>query len=238
MNGQIFLNNLPEIPSEKRNQLTIDAISDGTLIIEWTEVISTYKEHIAKFNITTDAAYAILDDGLRFRPQFSAKMAQQAADLVGGLLPTSKLIDLAYLQAFIKLDATILPPGPLMSFTSYSKKFNNLLEKKRANRVNLITDCGKAWILSNKIKYSSGAVNYGFLDKHAPYVNASGIRGWQVPAGTKHNSHHLDYSQVLILMGATCVVDNQIVNVSEIMSDPIYCNLISDENIIDNVRML
>ena len=237
MNGQNFLDNLPDKPSSKRNQLTIDAVAKGIIVVEWTEIISTYKEYIGKFYITTDAGYCILDNMERFRPSFSAQMAQQAADIVGGMLPTSKIMDLAYLQAATKINATILSPSSIMSNTSYSKKFNSVLEKKRDGRIDLITDCGKAWILSNKIKYSAGAVNYGFFDQKAPFVNKYGIKGWQIPPGTRHNAKHLDYSQVLILMSSICYINDQHMKTSEVMSHPILCNLISNENIINITRM-
>lgn len=230
MNGQEYLSGLPEEPNEERNRLTLAAISDGTLIVEWSEIESTYKNHIGKFNVSLDAAYCILDNCSRFRPQFSAAMAVQAAELVGGLLITPKLMDLRHL-ASNKLNATLLNAGPEMSSTSYSKNYNEKLEAKRGDYQGIVSDCGKAWVLSNRLASSAGAVNYGFYDRSAPFTNPRGLKMWQTLGGM-HNSNHQDYSQVLLLMGYMCEIDGQSMSVIDVMTNPELCGLISDEGII------
>lgn len=229
--GQEYLENLPEEPNEERNRLTMDAISNGVLTVEWTEVVINYKNHVGKFQITTDAAYAVLDDGSRFRPSFTASMAQAAADLVGGCLPTTKLLDAAYLQAETKLNATILSASSLMSSTTYSRAFNTKLEAKRAGRTDLVTDCGKAWLIDNSLAFSAGAVNYGFYDSRAPSAGPGGLRMWQA-VGTRHNAQHQDYSQVLLLIGANCEIDGVSTSIADIAKDAELSHLINYSGIL------
>lgn len=218
MNGQEFLDSLSEEPTAERNRSTVEALSNGVLIVQWSEIVSQYKSHVAKFQVSTDAAYCLLEDGSRFRPQFSADMAQQAADIVGGCLPTSKLMDLRH-QASNKLNANTLTASSLMSSTTYSKEWNKKVELKRAGYEGIVSDCGKAWLISNKLASSKGAVNYGFYHSAAPSVSQCGLKLYQSEGGM-HNAQHLDYSQTLILIGATCEVNGQQMTIAELAKEP------------------
>ena len=228
-----WLSDLPEQPSPQRDKITLDAVASGLAIVEWSDISSTYQNHTATFRVSTDAAYVNTEQG-RFRPQFTASMAQQAADLVGGMLPTTKAMDLRHL-ASNKLNATLLSAGPQMSSTSYSKKWNANLELKRKDYSGIVSDAGKPWLVDNRLAQSAGAVLYGFYDVNAPSTNSIGLKMWQL-LGTKHNKMHQDYSSTLILLAKNCIVDGQNTTVEEVVKDPILSHLINYDGILNYVR--
>lgn len=236
MGGTDWLAKLPENPGKDRDEAILDAVSNGLAYCKWISIQSTIPGHTATFEVCDDAVRVDLDDGSRFRVQCSATLAQRCADAMGVSLITAKVSDLAYKAATVIVSATTLPSGADMVTTTKSKLYNQALEKKRANREGLLRDCGKAWIISNRLgTIPNGAVNYGFYDLKAPYVNRSGIRMWQT-LGTRHDRAHTDYSQTLILMKSTCQVDGSEMSVSDLMKHPTLCGLISDEGVLRFTR--
>ena len=231
MDSLSWLTSLPNEPTAARNQLVLDAINGGLVSVNWVPVTSTINGHTATFQVCDDAIYVGMPDGARFRFQVNAKMTQQCADLLGGVMVTSKIMDLSYQQADVMLDATILPAGPDMSSTDFSRRWNAEVEAKRAGKTGLIRDCGKAWILDNALASSAGAVNYGFYSKSAIYTNSAGIKLWQ-NVGSRHNAEHQDYSQTLFLMSVGCQVDGQDMAVTDVMADPVLSHLVNYNGIL------
>lgn len=226
MDAQTWYDSLPAEATPDRDKMVMEAISSGLAVVNWLPVISTIDGHTATFQVCDDAINVQLPDGSRFRFQVTAKMTQQCADLLGASMLTAKVMDLTYQQAALAVDCTVLPAGPEMSSTEYSKHWNTLVEQKRAGNIGLFRDCGKAWILDNNLAGSAGAVNYGFYSKGALYVNPEGIKMWQT-LGMKHNALHQDYSQTLFLMSNTCEVDGQSANIVDVMQDPTLSHLVN-----------
>lgn len=235
MDSQSWLNSLPNNPGAARDQAVLDAISGGIVICKWSPIVSTIPGHTATFQVCEDAAYVELPDFSRFRFQVSATLAQKCADLLNASFITAKISDLAYKQAQVVVGVSTLSPGPDMVTTDKSKQFNTAVEKKRAGRTGLFRDCGKAWILSNRLSTSTSAINYGFYDKSAPYISQGGLKMWQT-IGTRHDRSHTDYSQTLFLMSKTCEVDGQSANVVDVMKDPKLASLLSYEGVLNFTR--
>lgn len=239
MNGDDWLDNLPENPSQAYDDMVLKAVNSGILYCNWEEVVSSIPGYDAIFYVCDDAYHLDLSDGTRYRPQVSATLAQKCADICGASLPTSKICDLSYLQAHVKLPAVLIPVSKLMATTTYSKRYNVELEKRRAGRTGLIRGVGKSWIISNKILTvhlaPNTACNYGYFDLNAPYTNSSGIRLWQ-QRSTRHNRLHQDFSQCLILMADYCKINGQNEKVSDVMTSPILSKLISDEGVLKITR--
>lgn len=235
MNGQDWINQLPEMPSAKRRQMTMDAISSNLAAHDWVSVLSDHKGHQATFWVNSDAFYVPLNDGSRFRFPVTASMAQEAADLLDALLPTTKIMDLRHLTSN-QQSVTTLPAGPQMSSISYSKNWNQRVEVKRNGNDKIISDIGKPWILDNQLANSQGACLYGFYDKNAPYLGPGGLKVWQT-VGTKHNKEHQDYSSTLLLLDKTCIVDGQQVNTIDVMKDPILSYLLNYDGVLKYTRL-
>lgn len=230
MNGNEWVSKLPNLPGPTRDKMILDAVAGGLAYCGWEHVRSTIDGNEAIFFVTDDAFRVDLEDGSRFRFPVSAKLSQQCADAVHCSLMTPKIMDLSYQQATVKLGATMLPAKPDMVTIAKSKLYNQEVEKKRAGRTGLIRDCGKAWVISNRLSKSPVVgVNHGFYDPKAPYLSpVSQLKLWQ-NRGTFHDRNHTDYSQTLQLMSSRCVLNGQSVPVVELMVHPVLCKLISDE---------
>lgn len=236
MNAQDWIDQLAEQPGTTRNNQILEALQAGLIVSEFSEVVSAAPDHEARFYVSTDALYVPLEDGSRFRFPVTAKLAQQIADNLDLSLPTSKVMDLRHLNS-IKLNATLLQAGPQMSSTSYSKAFNQKLEAKRNNQEGIISDCGKAWLIDNRLASSKGAINHGFYDKSAPYTSPGGLKLWQNTGG-QHNNQHSDYSQVCILMKKECLVDGQPSTIAELAKHPTLSKLLNYDGILKFLRGL
>lgn len=235
MNGQAWLNNLPLKPSAERSKLVLQAVEQGLAICEWSDIVVSSNQHHAIVRVNTDAVYVNTDFG-RFRPQVSAHDLQIIADTVGGHLMTSKVMDVSYQQASLKIDCTTLSPTADMAYTSKSIEYNKLIEKKRNGHTGLFRDCGKTWILDNKLSISKGAINHGFYHSGASSISG-GIKLYQ-NAGGRHDQFHEDYSQIILLMENICVVDGQNMLVSDVMIDPELSYLLNYDGILKYTRGL
>ncbi len=238
MDAETWINSLPNKSGAERNKFILEAVSEGLTTCQWVPITSNYKDYTATFYVCDDAIRVELADGFRFRFQVSAKLAQQCADILNVSFITTKISDLSYKQAQIVVPATTLKAGADMDTTNKSKQWNDLVEKKRAKREGLFRDCGKAWILDNNLKFSGGAINYGFYDPHAPYIGAGGSKMWQggVHGGGKHNAEHQDYSQTLIVMRKDCLINDKCYDISDVMRDAVLSYLINYDGILNYTR--
>lgn len=233
--GSEWLSSLPNLPGKQRDQMVLEGVSSGLLRCEWRLVTSTIGENTATFYVCDDAVRATLDDGSRFRPQCTAVLLQQVADLMDASLMTAKIMDLCYQQADVKLNATILAPTN-MTTTDKSKVFNKELEKKRTGRDGLIRDCGKAWILSNLLaKSKTQAINYGYYDTNGPSRSQAGLKMYQT-VGTRHDALHQDFSQCILLMSQYCQLNGQDCRVSDILTSKELAPLASYEGVLNYTR--
>lgn len=230
--GQEWLDNLPENPGTDRDNALLDAINQNLLTFDWVCISSTIEENTVIVDVLSDAAYITLDDGLRFRPQISAKLQQTIADQLDLSFMTSKIMDLSYQQCQQKADFTPLTATPQMSTTTYSKNFNQKLEIKRNDYTDLWRDCGKAWILSNRLhQLQQGmACNHGFYSPGAK-PDANGVRVIQ-SSGCMHDHSHQDYSQVIFLMKKTCILNGSETSIYDVMNDKVLSHLINYDGVL------
>ncbi len=144
-------------------------------------------------------------------------------------------MDLSYLQADVKLDAIPLPAGAKMSLTDYSKIYNEKLEIQRKSRSGLIRDCGKSWCLSNRLAESyDKAINYGFYSKNGKTNNA-GIKLYQQVGGA-HNLLHQDYSQCIFLLSSQCLLNGEMIDITNVMQHPKLASLINYEGVLRFIK--
>lgn len=230
--GSEWLNNLPENPGTGRDNALLEAVNQNLLTFNWTCISSTIEENTVVIDVLSDAAFIVLDDGSRFRPQISAKLQQTIADQLDLSFMTSKIMDLSYQQCEQKAEFTPLTASPQMSTTTYSKNFNQKLELKRKNYDLLWRDCGKAWILSNRLhQLQSGmACNHGFYSPSAK-SDANGVKVIQ-SSGCMHDHSHQDYSQVIFFMKKTCILNVTETSIYDIMNDKVLSNLINYDGIL------
>jgi hypothetical protein len=231
--GTDFVQSLPMHPGPLRERAILDAVRANALApVAWSPVFSAKNGRSLQLYVTSDALRVGNEiDSVRINA--CARTAQQIADVLGCILPTTRICDLVWEQAIVRVTPCIGGAGPDMSDTSRMVAHHACVERKVAGRAGLAETVGKNWVISNVLlKHAGRAANYGWYDARAPYRSAPGGRGahrvWQ-PLGVAHNLAHVDYSQIVRLVHRMCILDGEVHDVVDVMRDAALASLVSDE---------
>ena len=251
MNGSDFLRSLPpggDIRSVlAREQLLLEAVNAGVALpIVWAPLTTSANGYTATIYVATDT--------LRFgvpgrnedpsawdwvRVAVTPDAAQRIADMLGVLLPTDRIADLAHTQAEVRL--TPHPQQPVTATIAAMLQHHAAIEHERAGREGLLSTVGKEWILGPELFPAAhpahplgkdGAINYGWhttgpVTPNGPYLGRPGVILWQT-RGFRHNRFHVDYSQwVPRFVHPRMHVDGRNVATAEVMMSPELAGLVS-----------
>lgn len=231
--GTDFLQSLPKHAGSDREQAIIAAVRAGEYApIEWSTLSSVANGRSLVLYVAADALrIGTADDSVRVNA--CARSAQQIADLLGCVLPTTKICDLIWEQAVVRVTPCIGGAGKDMTDTVRMAAHHACVEAKVAGRSGLIENVGKHWVIANELSSHVGfAANYGWFDPSAPYHSRPSRNGplrlWQ-SLGTRHSIAYVDYSQVVRLVYRACVLDGEQRDLVDVMRDPALASLVSDE---------
>lgn len=246
----------PQNACPEREQEILNQVKAGNYKCSWSTLTAVHKQHTAEFYVFSDALIIPLEmeSGVikDVRVNVSAKTQQDIADLLGCSLLTTKLADMMWTQKNITL-----PPYP-MSITSSTTgmiKHSNSIDTQLANleySMGLVCTVGKHWVLDNDTLLHSGkACNYGWhfegrsfqgitgeiccgmmKDKSGQYVRLIQGRGWA------HDPHHVDYSQICVLVMKSCLVDGSYMQIDQVASDPELSYLLNYSGILKVLRQV
>src|SRR5690242_13947222 len=138
MKATEFLRTLPERPTREREALILEAVRNGHhLPIRWAPVYSYAAGQEAVLEVAEDAlAIGEPDDWVRVT--VSHTTAQQIADILDLALPTTRISNLAYSQAAVRVSPCIQKPDARMAYTSRMVQHHRAIEAKRAGRPGLV----------------------------------------------------------------------------------------------------
>lgn len=233
LTGSDIVRALPPNAGPSRERALLGAVRAGNIApLEWWGVRSSGNGHELVVFVTTDALrVGTADDSVRINA--SARTSQQIADVLGCLLPTTRICDLIWEQAVVRLTPCIGGAGRDMSNTARMLAHHACVEGKAAGQTGLLEPVGKNWVLTNHLATHPGkAANYGWFSEAAPYKSRPGGRGphrlWQ-PLGLVHDLEHVDYSQTVRLVHRTCVLDGVSRDLVDVLRDSTLAPLASDE---------
>lgn len=231
MKGSTFLAALPEAPGHAREQAILAAVKAGATYVPWTTLISTWEGHHAQITVSADVlALGNAEDWVRV--SLSHTTAQHIADFFQALLPTTRISDLLFQQAQVRLTPCLQSPDAAMAATSRMLRHHEEVEGKRQGRTGLVSTVGKDWVVTNRLQgHPERAANYGWHDAGAPHGTL-----WQ-PLGLAHNRFHVDYSQVVRLVKRSMRVDGVNHDMVDVLRDPTLAGLVSDEGVIPLWRL-
>lgn len=128
------------------------------------------------------------------RIDITPTLAQQACDIFGTLLPTTKIADMIYEQRSVKLPCYTSNPDSQMAYTSRMVWHSDKIKTGKGDQLGLTCNVGKHWVFTNTLLQHPGmAANYGWYDTSAPYLSANRkFKVWQ-PLSWAHNLGHVDY---------------------------------------------
>jgi hypothetical protein len=262
--GSAFMASLPAggdgASRALRAKAVLAAVRAGVALpIVWKRVVSRAGGHEGRFWVASDTLRFGVEgpnadptDWDWVRVSTTATTAQQIADVLGVLMPTARLSDLAYLQADVKLEPHTQNPA---ATTHAMLAHQACIEAERAGRRGLAATVGKDWILAPELWPQDGprhplgidgAVNYGWHTKqrprlHGPFEWPPGALGavvlWQQP-GRRHDRWHEDYSQwVSRFVHPVCVVDGGRRATADIYVSPDLSILVSINGPMGGCRM-
>lgn len=217
----------------QRNSAILHASLAGKATNDWSTIESTYKNHVGKFHVFSDALKIA---GVRVN--VSAEMEQQIADSMGCLLLTPKLADLMWAQATVRIAPR---PRPITASTRAMVEHSLAIDAQLPpNTQGLIQTVGKHWVIDELLATKTNrAMNYGWHFSGSSY---NGIKGEVVASlmknlktgqyirliqgrGTAHDAGHFDYSQTCCLVARECVVDGQSMDLVDVLKDTELANL-------------
>lgn len=211
------LEKFPSEHSKEREEILVGAVARGVLDPpEWTTITSNYKGRRATIQVTTDALTIL---GVRF--DVTAEGAQRIADQMRAVLPTPRILQLIWEQADVRLDPCTLPADAKMASTLRMIQHSECVDQRIGGRTGMVANEGKHWVLTNRIAGKENlAANYGWFVK--------GRRPVQT-VGTRHDTAHTDYSQIVRLVKPIMVVDGRDVDIRHVGRSPELWGLVSDE---------
>lgn len=238
---------LPAVAGPDRENAILDRVRQGWFDdIVWSAVTSQHEGHTATFQVFSDA---LKMDGVRINA--SAETEQKIADLLDCMLLTPKLADLIWTQRA----ATIAPSPQTISDTTeamvaHSERIDGALNKLGGPK-GLLSTVGKHWVLDNDILAHPGFVeNYGWHFEGASFQGITGevtaslikdVSGHYVRViqgrGWRHNKEHVDYSQIVVLVSSTCVVDGTTMKLVDVLQSEELASLASHNGPLKLLRL-
>jgi len=211
------LEKFPANHSREREDLIVQAVARGALDPpQWTTITSNYKGRRAQIQVTTDALTIL---GVRF--DVTAEGAQRIADQLHAILPTPRILQLVWEQAAVRIEPCTLPPDEKMASTARMIQHSDCVDQRIAGRAGMVANEGKHWVLSNRIAGKDNlAANYGWFIR--------GRRPVQT-VGTRHDTAHTDYSQILRLVKPIINVDGRDIDIRHVGRSAELWGLVSDE---------
>lgn len=218
---------LPPGAGPEREKVILAHVAAGDYEAEWVPVVSERNGRRAEFYMFADA---LRIEGVRVG--VSAETQQKIADMTGCSLLTPKLADLAWAQRKVTLE-----PRPREFSSATQPMLDHSAEVDAAlaalgSPEGLKQTVGKHWVISEKLKGTGMAMNYGW---HFAGQSFQGIRGETCASlmkdesgqyvrliqgcGTRHDMFHSDYSQNCVLVARACRVDGQDMDIRALLAD-------------------
>lgn len=219
---------LPRIPD--REDAILEAVRAGnTRPSPMVEVSTTWGGHVGTISVSSDV-FAIGQQDDFVRVPVSGPTAQRIADLLGAVLPTTRISDLVWHAATLRLPP--LPMGPpydasMLSVARFGEH-DRRIEQQRAGRGGLVAGHKKDIVLTERLVQRPKQV---------------AIYGWHLPSGTPiqplslvHESTYADYSHGLRLVAEEMRVDGAPMRVRDVLRSPDLAGLLSAEGPLSVLR--
>ena len=215
--------------------LILGAATQGQYELAWTPIQSVVAGHTVEFLFS---ARPLRIDGVFVN--VSATIQQQVADALGAILPTPKMMDLAWLQRAATISPVTLP---ITSTANGMLQASAKLDAAMGDTTGALV-CQKTWCIANSLVTKPGtALNYGFFCIPTSGTSWNGIATEACASfptqpklgrviqgqGWAHNSAHLDYSQLCPLVHRDAKVDGTRVDIAAILTDSTLAAAVSHE---------
>lgn len=224
--GTAFVRRATGLSGDAREALILEFVRQGAIppsLLALRPVTVRERGHAATVWVMPDV-FTVGTDADRFRPALMAATAQRAADLLGMMLPTEKIVRATYDAAEAKI--------PMRAFGAPRDTFARHVESNAAiaARVARAGVPETAFVAGHSKDYVVGGPRRRNPDHIAIYGawDAQGAR-IQPSSGRAHALGYRDYSQRARLVAHEAIVDGVRRPLAEALGDPAVAGLLHDE---------
>lgn len=232
-----------------REQQIYDAVASGNAIVEWAAVTSEKNGHTAKILVMRRALQVHVGSGGPLIVNLSFRAHQRICDLLACCMLTTKVSDLAWEQAGLRLGVINhndwVSDGS-MGLVRRMYDQNAILQQKIGSYDGLVANEGKDWIVTKRMwtgpdtpegtkSSRRNSCNFGWYGSAFSGRSPGGLAVAQSP-GMAHDGNHTDYSQLFRCMQKTVIVDGSPMQVESVLADPVLSALVSDEGPLPKCR--
>ncbi len=235
LTGTQFARAVSNVDRQEREELILDQLLKGNLPCFLRKLLPVKLDRRGPNGKIQTAAIFVMPEYLAIgedrdflRIPMNLHTAVAVASHFGFLLPTRKMVDAIYDQSAFHLTPQPLPAGPRMTSTEYYRMHNAMIDeqfKTRRFRLGaLVSGHKKDVVVTNRLISHRGQI---------------AIYGWHrdvgdpiQPLSTVHGAGYADYSHGIRLIGRMALVDGKLVSVSELLLDPEFARVLSDEGTI------
>ena len=233
MSGSVFATSIEALDLAQREERILSNIKQGNipgflrdLVAVETSLTFADSSYSLTFFVMPDYL-SIGSDTDYFLMPMTPILAQKVMDHLGGVLPTRKMTDLIWVASAVKLTPEPIPPSAAMVTVGVFREHNSIVATSRAAFMtdlppgSLVSGHKKDVILSNRIaSRPDGVIIYGWH-----YPNGEPIQ----PLYSGHVNWYADYSHGVRFILNACLLNDAVVELTQILRDPILYQLISDE---------
>lgn len=160
--------------------------------------------------------------------------ASAVASRLGFILPTRKIVDAIYRQSAFHFSPEPMTPGPQMRSTEYYRIHNEKIEEQSrslgVSAGTLISGHKKDVVVTNLLDRNPGRIAiYGWHRLSGAPIQ---------PLSTVHGACYADYSHGIRLVSETAIVNGQARSIYDLLGDPLFAGVFSDEGPIPNLHDL
>ena len=236
LTGKGFIaSNKSNIGQERENSILIEFTSGNIpqFLRSLTPITNSIKLNNKNYTITfwvMPDYLSIGSDRNFIRIPMTPVTAQRIADQFGMSLPTTKIVDLTYEQAALKLAPAYLKSDERMTLSSYFEKHNDEIESKiNGSNRRLTAGHKKDIVITNSLNRKKRRVAiYGWHK-----VNGLPTQ----PLNLYHPEDYVDYSHGVRLISNIILLNGKEMTISHILKSKDLHQLLSNEGPIKHIRI-
>jgi hypothetical protein len=236
MGGRAFLATTSNLTKEQREARILQEILRGNIpnFLRGLRSVSVLKDGRTITIFLTPDYLAIGDDSDYVRMAMNPKTAQAIAERFGFVLPTTRIVNLAYVKSEVRLSPAPLPPGPEMTTNAYFQRHEEIVSRQlgQYDRRKLVAGHKKDIVITNRLASRCGRVAiYGWhRNSNSPIQ----------PLSLVHDDAYADYSHgvrlVYNLARLRTKTEEKWVRLADILQDFSLARSLSDEGPMVNLR--
>ncbi len=233
LSGSAFAESIKSMALAQREQAILDEIKQGNmpaflrdLVAVETSMTIADSNYSLTFFVMPDYL-SIGSESDHFLMPMTPILAQKVMDELGGVLPTRKMVDLIWAASTVKLTPEPIPPSAAMVTVGVFLEHHSIVETSRGAFLSdhplgsLVSGHKKDVILSNQIASKPEKVSiYGWH-----YSTGDPIQ----PLYSGHANWYADYSHGIRFIVNRCLLNDSVLELTQILRDPNLYRLISDE---------